>query len=68
LLPDLHTDFSRGRSGDLVFPSPSEFSTEMYINIVKSSLMKKHGQWNRTKIGFSTNGAGEVDIHRQKEI
>ena len=27
LLPDLHTDFSRGRSGVLAFPSPSEFST-----------------------------------------
>ena len=27
LLPDLHTDCSRGRSGDLVFPSLSEFST-----------------------------------------
>ena len=27
LLPDLHTGFSRGRSGDLVFPSLSEFST-----------------------------------------
>ena len=27
LLPDLHTCFSRGRSGDLVFPSLSEFST-----------------------------------------
>ena len=27
LLPDLHTNFSRGRSGGLVFPSPSEFST-----------------------------------------
>ena len=27
LLPDLHTDFSRGRSGDMVFPSLSEFST-----------------------------------------
>src|SRR5574338_1602110 len=27
LLPDLHTDFSRGRSGGLVFPSHSEFST-----------------------------------------
>ena len=27
LLPDLHTGFSRGRSGGLVFPSPSEFST-----------------------------------------
>ena len=27
LLPDLHTGFSRGRSGSLVFPSLSEFST-----------------------------------------
>ena len=27
LLPDLHTGFSKGRSGGLVFPSPSEFST-----------------------------------------
>ena len=27
MLPDLHTDSSRGRSGGLVFPSLSEFST-----------------------------------------
>ena len=27
LLPDLHTDFSRGKLGGLVFPSLSEFST-----------------------------------------
>ena len=27
LLPDLHKDFSRGKSGGLVFPSLSEFST-----------------------------------------
>ena len=27
MLPDLHTDFSRGRSGGLVFLSLSEFST-----------------------------------------
>ena len=27
MLPDLHTDFSRGRSGGLEFPSLSEFST-----------------------------------------
>ena len=27
LLPDLHTGFSRGRSGDPVFPSLTEFST-----------------------------------------
>ena len=27
MLPDLHTDFSRGKSGGLVFPSLEEFST-----------------------------------------
>ena len=27
MLPDLYTDFSKGRSGGLVFPSLSEFST-----------------------------------------
>ena len=27
MLPDLHTEFSRGRSGGLVFPSLEEFST-----------------------------------------
>ena len=27
MLADLHTDFSRGRSGGLVFPSLEEFST-----------------------------------------
>ena len=31
LLPDLHTDFSRGRSGDLAFPSLSEFSTRVVV-------------------------------------
>ena len=30
LLPNLLTDFSRGRSGGLVFPSLSEFSTVYY--------------------------------------
>ena len=30
LLPDLHTGFSRGRSGGLVFPLLSEFSTVYY--------------------------------------
>ena len=33
LLPDLHTDFSRGRSGGLVFPSLSEFSTVCHSQI-----------------------------------
>ena len=28
--PDLHTNFSRGQSGALVFPSLSEFSTVCY--------------------------------------
>ena len=31
MLPDLHTGFSRGRSGGLVFPSPSEFSTVLQV-------------------------------------
>ena len=35
LLPDLHTDFSRGRSGGLVFPSLSEFPQFTVIHTVK---------------------------------
>ena len=35
MLPELHTGFSRGRSGGLVFPSLSEFSTFYVIHIVK---------------------------------
>ena len=34
MLLDLHTDFPRGRSGGLVFPSLEEFSTAV-IHIVK---------------------------------
>ena len=36
LLPDLHTDFSRGRSGGLVFPTLLELSTVYVIHTVKS--------------------------------
>ena len=32
MLPDLNTDFSKGRSADLVFPSLKEFST-VYCNL-----------------------------------
>ena len=35
LLPDLHTDFSRGRSGGLVFPSLSDFPQIAIIHTVK---------------------------------
>jgi len=35
LLPDLHTDFSRGKSGGLLFPSLEEFSQFMVIHTVK---------------------------------
>ena len=35
MLPDLHTNFSRGRSGVLVFPTLSEFSTFIVIHTVK---------------------------------
>ena len=36
LLPDLHIGFSRGRSGGLVFPSLSEFSTVCYAYLVQN--------------------------------
>ena len=38
MLPDLHTNFSRGRSGGLVFPSLSEFSTFIVIHTVKAGM------------------------------
>ena len=47
LLPDLHTDFSRGRSGGLVFPSLSEFST-VYCNRMWST-----GEGNGKPLQFS---------------
>ena len=46
-VPDLHTGFSRDRSGGLVFPSLSEFSTVVVIHIVK---------------GFGIVNKAEVDI------
>ena len=45
LLPDLHTGFSRGRSGGLLFPSLSEFST------VYCDSHKDFGIVNREEIG-----------------
>ena len=44
LLPDLHIGFSRGRSGGLVFPSLSEFST------VYCDLHKGFGIVNKAEI------------------
>ena len=42
LFPDLCTDFSRGRSGGLVFPSLSEFSKFIVIHTVKGfGIVKK---------------------------
>ena len=40
LLPDLHIGFSRGRSGDLLFPSLSEFST-VYCDPHSQSIVNK---------------------------
>ena len=37
MLPDLHTDFSKGSSGGLVFPSLSEFSTVKGFGIVNKA-------------------------------
>ena len=47
LLLDLHTDFSGGRSGGLVFPSLSEFSTVIVIHTVQ---------------GFGIVNKAEIDV------
>ena len=47
LLPDLHTGFSRGRSGGLVFPSLSEFPHFIVIHTVK---------------GFGIVNKAEIDV------
>ena len=46
MLPDLHSDFSGGRSGGLVFPSLEEFHTPeesekvgLKLNIAKTKIM-----------------------------
>ena len=44
---DLHIDFSEGRSGGLVFPSLSEFSTVYLIHTVK---------------GFGIVNTAEIDV------
>ena len=44
MFPDLHTDFSRGRSDGLVFPSLSEFSMVYY------DLHKGFGIVNKAEI------------------
>ena len=47
LLPDLHIDFSRGRSGGLVFPSLPEFSGVCVVHTVK---------------GFGIANKAEIDV------
>ena len=48
MLPDLHTGFSRGRSGGLVFPSLEEFSTVYYI-VQKCVLSLRHKNFSQSK-------------------
>ena len=47
MLPDLHTGFSRGRSGGLVFPPLSEFPTVNCIHTVE---------------GFGVVNKAEIDV------
>ena len=48
MLPDLHTGFSRGRWGGVVFPSLSEFSTVYYI-VQKCVLSLRHKNFSESK-------------------
>ena len=50
MLPDLHIGFSRSRSGGLIFPSLSEFSTVSCDDTVK---------------GFGIVNKAEIDVFRE---
>ena len=54
LLPDLHTNFSRGRSGGLVFPSLSEFST-VYCD-------PHSGSYYGSSLCFGIDNKVEIDV------
>ena len=51
LLLDLHTDFPGGRTGGLVFPSLSEFST---VCCDSHSQRLWHSQWSRSRCSSGT--------------
>ena len=56
MLPDLHTGFSRGRSGGLVFPSLSEFSTvycDPYNQRVWHSQQSRNRYFSGTLLFYS---------------
>ena len=44
LLLDLHTDFSRGRSGGLVSPTLEEFSTVVSYTVKDFGIIDKAGE------------------------
>ena len=44
MIPDLHTDFSGGRSGGLIFPSLSEFSQFIVIHTFKDFGIVKEAE------------------------
>ena len=67
MLPDLHTNFSRGRSGGLVFPSLSEFST-IYCDPHSQRRIFRFGKFsaisssNTCFIPFSLSSPSEITI------
>ena len=62
LLLDLHTDFSGGRSGDLIFSSLEEFLQFVVIHTVKGFgiVNKAEVMFNKSLIQFSVDGWGCV--------
>ena len=54
LLPDLQTGFSRGKSGGLLFPSLSEFSTAFFFSQFSTVI--------HTVKGFGIINKAEIDV------
>ena len=67
--PDLHTGFSRGRSGGLVFPSLSEFSTVDCDPTVKGFGIVNKAEIDVFKANYGRNNEGLIqdDCNENRE-
>ena len=75
MLPDLHTDFSRGRSGGLVFPSLSEFSTvycdpqskALAYNLWLFTFPKRMRMGLKKILNLTTDRPQEIGVYKRED-
>ena len=60
MLPDLHTGFSRGRSGGLVFPSLEEFSSLLWYTVKGFGIVNKAEVYVFLELSYFFDNAADV--------